>query len=224
MPKKKNPPPEKAADVRVPDALKPMLQTLHAIWLSKRNVRRKHDVDRIAKSLLDHGWHSVIVAGPDGEVLVGNGRWKAARKLGLKEVPVLSVPDEGVEAVNRMIADNRSAELSEWNVDHLVDIIRDYGVEIVREQHIEDIVGDALKDLDEIVGQVNLTSDPFAAGASTEPEKKGPFGRGESTDYRQDEKVFFFEVSVPKSDKKAVSSALTKLREEVPSVTVRQVS
>lgn len=45
-------------------------------------------VPHVAASLQRFGWRQPIVARPDGNVLAGNTRLKAARELGMAAVPV----------------------------------------------------------------------------------------------------------------------------------------
>ncbi len=77
-------------------------------------------VDSVARSITDFGFITPIVANEDGVILAGHTRWKAAVKLGLEKVPVRIVvgltPEQ--EKAYR-IADNRTAEKSEWDMDLL---------------------------------------------------------------------------------------------------------
>src|SRR5688572_27498754 len=77
-------------------------------------------VDAVASSLQEFGFRQPIVVDKDGVIVVGHTRWKAAQKLGLKQVPV-HVAKELTEAQARAyrIADNKSAELAEWDKELL---------------------------------------------------------------------------------------------------------
>ncbi|MCC5829282.1 MAG: ParB N-terminal domain-containing protein [Phycisphaeraceae bacterium] len=87
----------------------------------ENNPRLNDDaVDAVAKSLAEFGWRQPIVVDGDGVIIVGHTRWKAAKKLGLQEVPVhvaTDLPPEKVRAYR--IADNQTATLSEWDYDLL---------------------------------------------------------------------------------------------------------
>jgi ParB-like chromosome segregation protein Spo0J len=56
-----------------------------------RNVRThgEEHVVQIAASIWESGWNSPILAGSDGVIIAGHARLLAARKLGLREVPVV---------------------------------------------------------------------------------------------------------------------------------------
>jgi DNA modification methylase len=77
-------------------------------------------VDAVARSLQEFGFRQPIVVDKDGVIIVGHTRWKAAQKLGLKQVPV-HVAKELTEAQIKAyrLADNKSGELAEWDFDLL---------------------------------------------------------------------------------------------------------
>jgi hypothetical protein len=107
--------------VRVPSKLKPLLEPIDAVHVCSRNMRTGHSVAAIAASLTEFGWHAPLVARKNGDVLIGNGRLLAAIELGLEQVPVLRVTDSDAQAARRMFADNRTGELSIWDIPVLMD-------------------------------------------------------------------------------------------------------
>ena len=77
-------------------------------------------VDAVAASIKEFGWRQPIVVDDAGVVIAGHTRLKAAEKLGLKEVPVHVATDLTPTQVKAYrIADNKLAELAEWNMDLL---------------------------------------------------------------------------------------------------------
>lgn len=85
------------------------------------NVRR-HDaanLDAIKRSLKEFGQQKPIVIGKDNVVIAGNGFLAAAIELGWKTVNVVRTNLYGAKARAFAIADNRTAELSEWDMDAL---------------------------------------------------------------------------------------------------------
>lgn len=82
-------------------------------------------IDALAESILQFGWQQPIVVDKNGVIIVGHTRYKAAKKLGYKEVPV-SVADWLTEEQARAyrIADNKTASLSTWDYDKLVEEIQ----------------------------------------------------------------------------------------------------
>jgi DNA modification methylase len=73
-------------------------------------------VDAVAKSLREFGFRQPIVVDADGVIVVGHTRWKAAKKLGLAQVPVHVATDLTPEQAKAYrIADNKSNELADWD-------------------------------------------------------------------------------------------------------------
>jgi hypothetical protein len=85
-------------------------------------------VEKIASSIKNFGWDQPIVVDADNEIIKGHGRFKAAKRLGLDEVPIIRQEDlSDAEARAARIADNKTAE-SPWDDELLateVDMITD---------------------------------------------------------------------------------------------------
>ena len=86
----------------------------------KKNPKNhdKKDVDLIIKSIERNGWGDPLLVCPEtNEVLSGNGRLMAAKKLGMTEVPVVYAP-EGLsekQKADLVIASNKLVEVSGYN-------------------------------------------------------------------------------------------------------------
>jgi len=89
---------------------------------NQRNARihSTGQIDQIAESIRTFGWVGPIVVDGEGTVLSGHGRLQAALRLGMPRVPTIPVKHL-TPAQQRafMLADNRLAELAEWNEDAL---------------------------------------------------------------------------------------------------------
>lgn len=86
------------------------------------NNPRKNDnaVDAVAASIAEFGFKQPIVIDSDGVVIAGHTRLKAAKKLGLKEVPCITADDLTPEQVKAYrLADNKVAELATWDFETL---------------------------------------------------------------------------------------------------------
>lgn len=93
-----------------------------ALRPNPRNARKhsSKQISQIAASIKRFGWLVPIVIDETGMILAGHGRWEAANELGLREVPVIRahfLTDEDRRAF--AIAENRIAELSNWDEDLL---------------------------------------------------------------------------------------------------------
>lgn len=76
------------------------------------------DVDLIIKSIERNGWGDPLLVCPEtNEVLSGNGRLLAAKKLGLEEIPVVYAPAGMSEKqkADLVIASNKLVEVSGYN-------------------------------------------------------------------------------------------------------------
>ena len=83
---------------------------------------RKHsqrNIEAIASSLRRFGQQKPIVVDKSNVVRAGNGTLEAARHLGWDQIDVVFTNLESSEATAFAIADNRTAELAEWNDDVL---------------------------------------------------------------------------------------------------------
>ena len=86
-----------------------------------RNPRRNDEVvDRMVGAIREFGFRIPIVAKSDGTVVDGHLRLKAARRLGLTEVPVVLADDLSEAQIKafRLIA-NQSASWAQWDEDLL---------------------------------------------------------------------------------------------------------
>jgi DNA modification methylase len=94
------------------------IETVHPY---EKNPRLNDDaVDAVAASIREFGFRVPIVIDAEGTIICGHTRWKAARKLGVESVPVHVATDLSPEQIKAYrIADNRTAELSDWNYELL---------------------------------------------------------------------------------------------------------
>lgn len=85
------------------------------------NVRRHNErnLDAIAASLARFGQVAPIVATRDSVVRKGNGTLAAAIQLGWSAIDVIYTDLTGSDAIAFAIADNRTAELAEWDEEAL---------------------------------------------------------------------------------------------------------
>ena len=83
---------------------------------------RKNDgaVQYVAASIKEFGFKVPIVIDKDGVIVAGHTRYKAAKKLGLNEVPCIVADDLNEEQIKAFrLADNKVAEKAEWDFDLL---------------------------------------------------------------------------------------------------------
>ena len=90
--------------------------------LDPANVRQHDDKNlaAIKSSLRRFGQQKPIVVDSKGVVIAGNGTLTAARSLGWDRIRIVRTQLEGSEATAYAIADNRTAELANWDDDALM--------------------------------------------------------------------------------------------------------
>ena len=85
---------------------------------------KKHDkkqIANVAESIRQYGFVQPIVVDRDDVIIIGHCRALAAKKLGMDEVPCVSMDDLTLEQVNALrLVDNKSNE-SDWDFDLLAE-------------------------------------------------------------------------------------------------------
>jgi len=105
--------------------LRPLAVPVDSLTPDPKNARKRdrRAVEAIKASIESRGFRSIIVvqknAAGDLIIRAGNGRYQAAVELGLPMIPALVFEEGDSEAVAYAIADNRTAELAEWDWDNL---------------------------------------------------------------------------------------------------------
>ena len=94
------------------------LEELHPY---KNNPRRNDQaVDAVANSIQEFGFKVPAVIDKSGEIIAGHTRYKAAKKLGMKEIPCIIADDLTEEQILAFrLADNKVGEMAEWDFDLL---------------------------------------------------------------------------------------------------------
>ena len=87
----------------------------------ENNPRKNEEaVDYVARSIKELVFKVPIIVDKNNIIVTGHTRLKAAKKLGLKEVPVIMADDLTQEQIKAFrLADNKVAEFAEWDDDLL---------------------------------------------------------------------------------------------------------
>lgn len=88
----------------------------------EHNPRNNDDaVEYVANSIKEFGFQQPIVVDKNMVVIVGHTRLKAAKRLGLKKVPIVVADNLTPEQVKAYrLADNKTNELADWNDEELI--------------------------------------------------------------------------------------------------------
>ena len=94
------------------------LEELHPY---KNNPRRNDKaVDAVVNSIREFGFKVPAVIDKSGEIIAGHTRYKAAKKLGMKEIACIIADDLTEEQIRAFrLADNKVGEMAEWDFDLL---------------------------------------------------------------------------------------------------------
>ena len=141
--------------------------------LDPANVRLHgpKNLEAIKGSLARFGQQKPIVVSKEGIVIAGNGTLVAARDLGWTSIDVVRTELEGAEAIGFAIADNRTAELAEWDDPELAKLL----AQLQNDENFETAAtGFSDAEIDRLIAQAtNLGGDDDAAPEPPEtPETK----------------------------------------------------
>jgi hypothetical protein len=110
------------------------------IKLNSRNARTHSakQIRQIARSIDTFGFTNPLLVSADGELIAGEGRYKAAKLLGLVELPAIVVRDLSPAKQRALaIADNKIAENGGWNpkllaieIPELADMLSAEGLDV----------------------------------------------------------------------------------------------
>ena len=118
----------------------------------EKNPRKNDEaVKYVAESIKQFGFKVPIVIDKNNIIVAGHTRYKASKKLGLKEVPCIVADDLTEEQIKAYrLADNKVAELAEWDfdllgeeLDGILDIdMCDFGFDFNLEEEEKEVVED----------------------------------------------------------------------------------
>ena len=110
-------------------------------------------IDQIAASIREFGWTNPILVDAGGTIIAGHGRLEAAKRLQLREVPVIRLGHLS-EAQRKalVIADNQLALNAGWDEVALSNLIRDLDAEDFE----LDVLGFMAQDLDRYLAGIDV--------------------------------------------------------------------
>lgn len=98
---------------------------VESVFLDEENARQhpQRNLEAIKDSLRQFGQRKPIIVQKEGMIVrAGNGTLEAAKALGWTQIAALIVDESELQAKRFAIADNRSAELAEWDFEQLTKI------------------------------------------------------------------------------------------------------
>jgi len=134
----------------------------------QRNARTHSDkqIAQIAESIRQFGFVNPIICSSDNEIIAGHGRWLAAKRLDLGEVPVVRIDHLSQSEIRAYrIAENRLAEHAGWDLEllgiefrELDTLCVDFDLEITGFESAE--IDNFLLGTDPLIGEPSLPDTP----------------------------------------------------------------
>ena len=144
------------------------IETLHIDRITPywRNPRQINDeaVEKVAESIEKFGYQQPIIVDAEHVIIAGHTRYKALRKLGRTEVPVIVSDLDSQRANEYRVIDNRSGEYTGWDEDLLMQELREFS-EASLESYFPDMdLGLDFDDLDPVGAAENEAAAEAVSG------------------------------------------------------------
>jgi hypothetical protein len=136
----------------IAEALRPLAIPIQGLSHDPSNARQHNDrnMSAIKSSLAMFGQRTPIVVQKSGMIVrKGNGTMAAAKTLGWTHVAAIVIDDDNSTAVQYAIADNRTAELADWDDETLASLLDSMS----KDQ--KDAIGFNDQDIDELLARLN---------------------------------------------------------------------
>ena len=119
------------------------------------NQHPTRNLDSIKASLTEFGQVKPIVINPDGKVIAGNGTYLAAKELGWTDIHCVIFDTTAPKETAYGIADNRTAELAEWDDVVLADLL------VGLDTDLQDVTGFTQEEIDALAPKDDGYGDDF---------------------------------------------------------------
>lgn len=91
-----------------------------------RNPRKNEGaIAAVKQSIQDYGFNQPLILDAKKVIIAGHTRYKALMELGWKDAPCVILDLPPAKAKEYRIADNKTSELSEWDMDALIPELRE---------------------------------------------------------------------------------------------------
>ena len=153
-------------------------------------------VDAVAASIREFGFKVPIVIDKENVIAAGHTRVAAARKLGLEKVPCIVADDLTEEQIRAFrLADNKTAELAEWDEDLLAEELKMLDDIDMSEFGFDMSEYDDDKDIEEVDFEDNPEEEPTAKLGQIYQLGEHRLMCGDSTDPKDVEKLMGGQVA-----------------------------
>lgn len=156
----------------IAEPLRSLVVPINTLNLDPANARLhpERNLDAIKGSLSRFGQRKPIIVRANGRiVMAGNGLLTAAKALGWTEIAAVILDDDAITATAYAIADNRTAELANWDAEVLIQTMEALSSEI---PSID--LGFLESELDAIKATIGEGFSPVPAEEQSELDAKDP--------------------------------------------------
>jgi len=152
--------------------------SVDAVRPHPRNVN-EGNIDAIAASMRANGFYGALrVQRSSGHICAGNHSWRAAKEIGLKQVPVIYLDITDDQALRIMLADNQTAREAHNREQELADLLGE--IQLTSDGLLGTGFDDgALDDLLKRLGDSALAGAEAAGGDPVEEEEEPQVDRAE---------------------------------------------
>jgi len=99
------------------------LNDIKPYWRNPRN--NAGAIEAVKKSITDYGFNSPIIIDTQKVIIAGHTRYKALIEMGWEKVPCVVLDLPPAKAKEYRIADNKTSELSTWDMNALIPELRE---------------------------------------------------------------------------------------------------
>lgn len=93
-------------------------------WRNPRN--NENAIKAVAQSIKDYGFNYPLILDKENVIIAGHTRYKALQMLGVEQIPCVIKDDLTAQQIREYrIADNKTSELSTWDMDKLIPELRE---------------------------------------------------------------------------------------------------
>lgn len=144
----------------------------------ERNARiiPESAVDVLVTSLKEFGFKVPVVVDKDGVIVMGHTRVRAAKKMGMKDIPVIVARDLTPEKIRQLrIMDNRSSQNTSWDSDVLKEELADMVKELDGDnEKLAEMTGFETDEIDTVIGTLAANTPSLDPKSGDEEDEKAP--------------------------------------------------
>lgn len=164
---------------------------------------RKGDIEAVAESMAENGIYQPIIinkgtkTGRPNEIIAGNHRALAAKKLGHKTIPAIVLDLTETEATKIALADNRTSDLAEYDQDALLAMLESIEGDLEGTGYDDAYLEDLRDQLDELAGESDFLEEGLDSPPPAPPAE--PIAKPGDLFYLGKSRVYCGDSTDPKS-------------------------